>query len=77
MGVKNITGGAGKVQKKKQQKQPVRGKQAPAKKKTLKIRKPAKKTLAIRQPNKPNYQKMNTYRAKTPLLIDRFKVMGG
>ena len=71
-----MTGGAVKVPKKQQQKQPVRGKQAPAKKKTLKIRKPAKKTLAIRQPNKPNHQQ-NTYRAKTPLLIDRFKVMGG
>lgn len=72
-----MTGGAVKVPKKQQQqKQPVRGKQAPAKKKTLKIHKPAKKTLAIRQPNKPNHQQ-NTYRAKTPLLIDRFKVMGG
>jgi len=76
MGVENMTGGAVKVPKKQQQKQPVRGKQAPAKKKTLKIHKPAKKTLAIRQPNKPNHQQ-NTYRAKTPLLIDRFKVMGG
>ena len=77
MGVENITGGGKKPQQKKQQKQTVNGKQAPAKKKTLKIHKPAKKTLAIRQPNKPNHQQQNTYRAKTQLLIDRFKVMGG
>ena len=78
-----IIGGGKKPQQKKQQNlAAVRGKQAPgkqhpAKKKTLKLHKAAKKTLAIRQHNKPNHQQQNTYRAKTPLLIERYKVMGG